>query len=525
MRSRPNEPVVQTTYGPVRGLDIAGVSVFKGVRYGNDTGGQNRFLAPRPPNPWSTVVDCIEDPPMARQQAYCDRVYSEVLRGAYDARLEDIDSYVVGSEDCLFLNIWSRSLDASAKAPVILWVHPGALGSWSGVSPWTDGANLSRQENVVVVSFNHRLGPLGFLYLGDRGEARYEEAANPGLLDMIDVLRWLSANIAAFGGDPGNVTIMGESGGAAKVEALIASKPAAGLFHKAIIMGGTPRWPFSRERAAQSTANALDRLGIPARSFRDLHNVPAEDILRAVGDAYPTFVMSGPAVTQHILDPDFPEESAGIPILIGTTADDMAYLTLKEEFPDELDEETARSRLAAVGWGFNEEIAGAALAAAQRLEPGASWRRLFIMAATAAYRDDHLMLVERKLARNGAPVFMYQFDWKCSAFGGRYGAMHVFDVPFAFANIQAAPQIFGSNPDARRHVLEANMSKAWAAFARGESPAHASLPNWPAYGLVRRETMIFNYTCEIAGDPQSSLRLALEELREPRLAVRRAAAA
>src|SRR5579884_3870530 len=208
-------PVVETVSGKLRGLAAGGIFAFKGVPYGADTGGANRFMPPFPPAPWTEVREAFAyrgQAPQAPDRAR-RRPELETVLGPADATPE--------GEDCLTLNIWTPGLDA-AKRPVMVWLHGGAFAYGSGNRAVTDGANLARRGDVVVISVNHRLNIFGFLHLADLGGERFAGSGNAGMLDQIAALEWVRDNVAGFGGDPGNVTIFGESGGGGKVSALLA---------------------------------------------------------------------------------------------------------------------------------------------------------------------------------------------------------------------------------------------------------------------------------------------------------------
>jgi para-nitrobenzyl esterase len=248
-------PVVEIASGRVRGVIDAGVHVFKGIPYGAPTGGANRFRAPQPAQTWTGVREALEYGPTAAQGT---------VRTAS------------GSEDCLVLNVWTRGLGDNGRRPVMVWLHGGGFSTLSGSSPMYDGANLALRGDVVVVTLNHRLNVFGYLHLSDLAGAEWAAASNAGMLDIIQALQWVRTNIARFGGDPGNVTIFGESGGGRKVSTLLAMPGAKGLFHRAIIQSGPGLHLQPRDRSHEIAIALFRQLGIAPGRVDQLQAVPME---------------------------------------------------------------------------------------------------------------------------------------------------------------------------------------------------------------------------------------------------------
>src|SRR5579884_1929329 len=261
-------PVVDTTAGKIRGAQVDGVNAFKGISYGASTAGKMRFMPPAKPQPWTGVKDALEWGPEAPQGKHTE--IPEVLATIPKQGI---------SEDCLHLNVWSGSLSRTAKRPVMVWLHGGGFTSGSGSYSIYDGANMARQHGVVFVTVNHRLNSFGFLYLGDVGGERFAQSGNVGMLDIVAALEWVRDNISNFGGDPGNVTIIGHSGGAGKVSTLMAMPAAKGLFHRAIAQSGANLQGVSREAAARSAQALMAKLG--AKTAEDLQNIPMEQLVEA----------------------------------------------------------------------------------------------------------------------------------------------------------------------------------------------------------------------------------------------------
>ena len=254
---------VRTAEGELRGRRNGDTLALKGVRYAESSAGANRFRPPVPVLPWTGVRDALE---------VGDPCYQHNPDWKHWREPTD------GSEDCLFLNIWTGGL--ARKKPVMVFFHGGAYFYGSGGAPMYDGGDLAARGDVVVVTVNHRLHAFGFTYLAGLSE-EHADCANVGLLDLVEALRWVKRNIAAFGGDPENVTLVGESGGGGKVSCLMAMPSAQGLFHKAIIQSGSQLNVRSPEDATRDTLQLLEILGIPRDRLSDLSSVDTEALWRA----------------------------------------------------------------------------------------------------------------------------------------------------------------------------------------------------------------------------------------------------
>jgi para-nitrobenzyl esterase len=326
-------PVAETPSGKIRGRWLNGVNAFQGVPYGAPTGGRNRFMPPRKPAPWAGVRDALDWAGHAPQSPSSLKQRPELsgLPGPRDT--------VPESEDCLTLNLWTRGLNDGAKRPVMVWYHGGAFAFGSANMPRLDGTRLAAHHDVVVVTVNQRLNILGHLHLADLDGERFASSGNAGTLDMVAALQWVRENIERFGGDAGNVTIFGQSGGGGKVSTLLAMPAARGLFHRAIVMSGAAIRLTERERAGKLAEAVLKQLGLTRLQLDELQTLPFERLIAAIGPAKdmvgppaaPKFdrydfgpVVDGTVLPGHPFDPVAPDISADIPVLVGGVKDEMA---------------------------------------------------------------------------------------------------------------------------------------------------------------------------------------------------------
>ena len=390
---------------------------------------------------------------------------------------------------------------------------------WTG----SNGARLAAKNDVVVVSINHRLNIFGFLYLGDVAGSEFADSGNLGVLDIVAALRWVRDNIAAFGGDPGNVTIFGQSGGGAKVSVLLAMPAAKGLFSKAIIQSGSLIRTLSREEAAQTTNQVLSELGVTAANLGTLQKLPPERLLGAlekvrtsahlgVVDTERRFfnpVVDGRALQKQPWDPHAPEVSAGVPLMIGTTANEGTLLAMVDPGLFSLDAGKMRTQLKSLGFAENDERQIVDAYWKARRSASAS-EVFFAIAGDRLFRMQAIKQAERKVAQDKAAAYMYLFAWEAPSFSGKYKSFHGLEQPFVFDNLDLAPGVWDSKRDPRCDALADNVSKAWAAFARTGNPNHPGLPKWDPYSVESRQTMIFNYSCGQVNDPRREDRLAME---------------
>jgi para-nitrobenzyl esterase len=484
-RAAARDPVVRTAAGRVRGLLDADLQCFRGIRYGADTS-LRRFMPPLAAAPWKGTLD-------ARN---------------FGAASPQPGNEPNQSEDCLFLNVVAPLAAAARPRPVIVYIHGGAYSSGSGSSPLYDGQHLCRRGDVVVVTVNHRLSLFGYLSLPG-----FPDSGNAGQLDLVLALTWVRDNIAAFGGDPGCVTLLGQSGGGAKIATLMAMPAAAGLFHRAVTMSGQQVTASGPQHAAGRTRVLLEKLGLPPERAPELAKVPAAELLKALsgtvdpyigrGTAYMGPVLDERSLTRHPFYPDAPALSAGIPMMIGNTHDETRSLIGRgdpkvfdiawEELPARLEAE------------MRVDIAGSTVVAEyRRLYPRYSPADVFFAATTAGRSWRGAIIEAEARAQQGSPAYAYQLDWGSPQDGGKWGACHTLDIPLMFGTLTAAGSITGDGDDARG--VSATMQQALLAFARSGDPNYSGLPRWQPYSMARRQTMVFDATSRLEDDPRGAER-------------------
>ena len=486
-------PVVTTGYGKVRGLIERGAFAFRGIPYAAPSSGALRFRAPQPPASWRGVRDATHYGPLAPQLADQGR---------------DAAQLAAASEASQVLNVWTSTLDRNARRPVMVWMHGGGLAVGSGEEPATNGANLAVGHDVVVVTLNHRLNLFGYLYFGDLvgpGEA----VANPGQLDLVAALQWVRDNIAAFGGDPSNVTIFGHSGGGSKVGGLLAMPVARGLFGKAILQSGfstSAQTPAQGEKIARELFAALDLRAGDIAGLRALTPAALLDGLRKMTGGSPILgpgmVVDGTVLPQVPLGPDSPQVSPTVPILVGHAAQETTVL-----FPP--------PGAFTVDWEGLPALVGGQLAMLpaplrepepliggfRRLMPGATASEVFFAITTEAGMGRNARIVAEKRARlPGAPVHAFLAAWQSPAGGGRLQAHHGVEVPLVFDNAAVVHPPGSPKADEAR-ALGRLMSAYWTRFAAAGDPNGPGLPTWPAYTIPQRATMIFDAPAHVVDDP------------------------
>jgi para-nitrobenzyl esterase len=514
---------VDTVEGRLRGQRQGDICVFRGVRYAEPPVGPARFRAAPPLAKWHGSRDALSWGHPALQAPGQVFGINEPM----------------ADEDCLVLNIWTPAVNDGRRRPVMFYCHGGGFSVGSGASVFQDGYNLAREYDVVVVESNHRLGIMGYLFLADVMGQPYASSANAGMLDIVAALAWTQRNIEAFGGNPGNVMVWGESGGGAKTSCIYAMPAAAPYFHKASIESGPGVRMTEREQANRTTRWVLDQLGLSPAEARKLLEVPASRLLQVQlnpppgGSLSPTGgrkgigasgiggfspVVDGIVLPAHPFDPVAPAISADKPLLVGSNQDEIVFFYMygADKAALALDESNLLPHLTRLFGPNGQKLLGVY----RRTRPNASPSEIAVAIESAAFAGaGAIAIAERKLAQARAPVFMYLMADHVNATvpGTNYpmGAMHAMDIRLKFDNVAASEARTPSlTPEERAEHEKAakNMSQMWAEFARSSQPSAPGQPDWPAYNLDSRATMVIAAHCHVALDPYPTERQIWAEI-------------
>jgi para-nitrobenzyl esterase len=514
--ARASPPVVKTGAGAVEGLAQGDSLAFLGVPYGASTGGAARFMPPRPPAAWSGVRPAkaygnsspqvpLGLSPFAKKRSPDEPPAAPTAMQKQLSSLFAPNRYSQPqSEDCLALNVWTPAPD-SARRPVMMWLHGGGFAVGSGSSPTYDGSRLAARQDVVVVTINHRLNVFGHLYLGEIAGEAFAQSGNVGMLDIVSALEWVRDNIAGFGGNPGNVTIFGESGGAGKVSVVCALPAAKGLFHKAIMQSGPCLKIADKVRGTAIAKQLLEDLGLSARQVGELQRMDPVKLAAAAAAAEVKVVprvlgfgpeglipvVDGVVLHHHPFDSAAAPESAHVPFLVGSTKDEAVLFA--GPFPQ---------------WGhftqaevveLLQPVAGVhareALDLYTRLHPADSVSYLLVDLITDFWmRQAANTVAALKVKQAAAPVFVYVLDWEVNS---ELRSPHGTDVPLVFDTTGTSPAIAAA---AGAQAVADQMSAAWAAFARTGNPDTPKIPRWPAYSLRARPNLLFNVMSRVVDD-------------------------
>lgn len=505
------EPIVTLPLGRLRGrLLDDGLLRFAGVPFAAPPVGERRFRAPEPPEPWAGERDATRFGPFSWQGG-----------GGLDALLGS--GPPACDEDCLTLNVTTPACDDAGR-PVMVWIHGGGFTTGSGAVPWYDAASFARRGDVVVVTVNYRLGALGFLHLGSvEGGDAFPTSGLNGILDQVAALRWVHDHISAFGGDPGNVTVFGESAGGMSVATLLALPEARGLFHRAIAQSGATHNTLPEHVAAEVTSAFLAALGVidldgllvaEPSALVDAQATVTAAVMADPGHlggrggialAMPFQPVSGGRLPDDPLQAVRDGSAAHVPLLTGTTLDEWNLYHLMS--PGGLDDPRLLARLDRMV-GPHVQGGGRTVAETYRVaRPGASADEVWCAVLTDwVFRVPAIRLAEAQASHQPAHTFVYRFSWASRAFDGRLGACHALDVPFMWNTLDqpGATVFLGEGP--RPQALAEAMHDAWWHFARTGDPNHDGLPVWPAYEPALRPTMDFGDTVQVIHDPASAER-------------------
>ena len=512
---------VEIDSGRIRGGHSRGALAFKGIPYAGSVSGRNRFKEAPEVTPWTGVRDATRLGPPAMQGP--GTTYGE-HEAAY-------------SEDCLVLNVWTPAVNDNGKRPVMFYCHGGGFTTGSGGQNIQDGARLAATYDVVVVASNHRLGLFGYLYLAELGGSEYATSGNQGMLDIIAALRWVTRNIATFGGDPGNVMVFGESGGGAKTGTLMAMPRAQDLFHRAGIQSGAMLGRLPRDIATETARRLLAGVGLAPHEVGKLADVPAEKLIaiQLAGDTHqgplstPTKgylgshplpppgiaalrakhpgdwgpVVDGTFLPRDPFEPNAPPLAAAVPLLIGNTHDEAVFFYRDDPRYFYASHAELAERLRYRLGNVAERI----LDFYRKFMPNASPVERAIAIETATFMGNDTALLADRKSLQPAAVYRYRDDFRSSVpiegTDWTLRACHASDIAIVFYNYEMT-DLQGNGPGLPAVSLA--MSSYFASFARSGAPTSRGQPAWPRYDTATREVMLLDSRCRAAKDPNGEER-------------------
>ncbi len=515
LRIGDNIAVADTQYGKVRGYMLREINYFLGMPYGADTSGANRFMPPQKPKPWTNVYPAIwwgNSAPQDMDNRYENKFGSFRDHWNYD----DV------SEDCLRINVFTPALNDGKKRPVLFWIHGGGFVNGNGIEhDGYNGENLARFGDVVFCSINHRLGPLGYCNLAGVGGEKFAASGNVGMLDIVAALEWVRDNVTNFGGDPGNVTIMGQSGGGAKVCILTAMPSAKGLFHKAVVLSGASRRSGDKTQTENLGAAVVKEAGLTANDLSKLQSMPWKDFYAiatraqramarqpATGGGRPlgfTPVVDGKILPQHPYDPIAAPTAADVPMIISSVQNEQSPSWTDSSLESVTLEQVVEKvkERAGFGRGFGDKAKDVVESYAKAF-PGR--KPVEIWSLVSSNRQSLVALADVK-STQPAPVYVDWFTWQPPLFDNRMRAFHTVDICFWFYNTDLMLTHTGGGP--RPRALSTKMAGALLRFMKTGNPNGAGLPEWPKYSTANGETMVFDDVCEAKNDPDREARKAL----------------
>lgn len=503
-----NIAIANTAYGRVRGFILRGIHTFLGIPYGADTSGANRFMPPQKPASWTDVRPAVwwgNTAPQIMEKRYADQYASFVDHWNYD----DV------SEDCLRINVWTPALDTK-KRPVVVWLHGGGFVNGNGIEQdGYHGENLSRMGEVVFCSLNHRLGALGFTNIAGVGGEKFAASGNVGMLDIVAALEWVRDNIANFGGDASNVTIIGQSGGGAKVCTLMAMPSAKGLFHKAVALSGSSLGGVNKEYSEKLGAMVLKEAGLSSNEIGKLQQIPWREyidianraVVKMAEEAKRLNLVRGgysPVADGNFLSElpfynDLTHFSADIPMIISTTFNEQSPSRVDSAL-EKVSMNDVKEKLKVRFGEKSGEVADAYSKTFPDKKPVEIWSMIL------SNRKNAIATADAKVKQK-APVYIAWFGWQPPLFDGRMRAFHCDDICFWFYNTDLMLTHTGGGARPRR--LSEKMAKSFVNFARTGNPNGGGLPNWPQYTTGKGETMILDDVPVVKNDPDRDARKSL----------------
>src|SRR5690554_6066445 len=483
-----NNPVVETTYGAISGTIEDGIFTFKGVPYAK----ADRFMPPQEPDSWEGVLECKDFGPVTKQ----------IVAWIPDSTQDEKELFSV--------NVWSQGINDGKKRPVMLWLHGGGFHVGASNDPMTYGEALARKGDIVTVSVNHRLNILGFLDLSAFGE-KYAQSANVGMLDIVKALEWIQKNIEGFGGNPADVTIVGESGGGGKVGTIMCMPAAKGMFHKAIIQSGTLLNTMTKETSQELGLAVLEQLGLTPEEVEKLDTIPYLDLVKAGNEAIakisgpwkpgsPTMFGFAPSadgvvLLQQPFSPGFAGISKEIPLMMGSTLNEMMPVANGEK---ELTMEEARERLVKVYGDKTDQY----IELFARAYPDYTPQDL--LSIDTVFRPYTIRTADARAQEASAPLYVYFLAWKSQVDNASKGSFHGLDIPLAFHNVDLRADWTGNTKEA--WLLSDKMSSAWLNFVKTGNPnVEGLLPEWEPYTAENGATMYFDNECRIVNNHDREL--------------------
>ncbi|MBY5394692.1 carboxylesterase/lipase family protein [Rhizobium leguminosarum] len=493
-----SKTVVETKKGSLVGALDDGVYSYLGVPYAH----ADRFMPAEEVAPWKGIRPAV---------TYGENCFIPRMKEVAGDELFNPHRYLPMSEACQFLNIWTPAIKDGKKRPVMVWIHGGGFTNGSGIELTSyDGHNLSKDGDVVVVTLNHRLNVLGFLDLSAYGE-KYKRSGNASVTDLVAALKWVHDNAEAFGGDPGNVTIFGQSGGGYKVRALMGTPSAKGLFQKAIVQSGSRTDSVVDQASSRKVAElTLANLGLKAGEIDKLADADYYDLLAAADkaikdataqgakDARYAPVQDGDYIPANPVGTEWVDQAKDIPLMVGNTLNEFETVIghkageLLADNKNNWDEDKSRAKLKE-RFADKSDAVGKAFMAAYPEKKIADAYFLDLRFRPGAIRD-----LDLKAKQNGAPVYSYMFAYESPVLDGIAMAWHCSELPYVFANAALVKTSTGGGSDAL--ALSRKVSQAWVNFARNGKPSAEGLPDWPAYTTDKPATMVLDKESRVAVD-------------------------